>query len=139
MNPSLQQLADTLLWSETDNSDERGGEPLDKNYSILDFDQESLDKLYQKFSSFTEEAERLLTEDHGDDWSSIDDFYIGRCNKDYMTEHHYIMTANGHGVGFWDESDWSPEAGSVLTKLAEKDGEIDVIVGDDKKLYIHFG
>jgi hypothetical protein len=38
MNPSLEQLAITLLWSENDNADETGGEPLDANYSVSDID-----------------------------------------------------------------------------------------------------
>lgn len=136
MNPSLEHLVTTLLWSETDNADETGGEPLDKNYSITDVDEASLQKLHERFQSFVRKAEQLLIAKFGDDWSSIDDFYTGSSNSAYQTEHDYIMTVNGHGVGFWEKHDWQEAAGEILTALARKETEIHAYVGDDGKIHL---
>jgi hypothetical protein len=138
MNPSLRQLAETLLWSETDNADESGGQPLDANYSPEDIDADSLEELNKRFQSFVEEAEKEITEKIGDDWSSIDDFYTGTANSEYQTEHDFILTANGHGCGFWEAFYWSKEVGEILTRLAEKHREIHADVGDDGKIYLSF-
>ena len=48
------------------------------------------------------------------------------------------MTANGHGVGFWEKSDWPEEVGNILDKLARKYGEIHADVGDNGKIYLTF-
>ena len=138
MNPSLEQLVRTLLWSETDNSDESGGQPLDTNYDITDVDEESLAELNKRFQSFVEEAEKALTEKFGDEWSSIDDFYTGPACGGFYTEHDFILTANGHGCGFWEKGDWQDGVGDILTKLAKKRGEINAYVGDDGKVHFSF-
>jgi hypothetical protein len=138
MNPSLRQLAYTLLWSETDNADESGGEPLDANYTPEDIDTDSLRELSKRFQSFVAEAEQLIAQKVGNDWSSIDDFYTGPGNGEYQTEHHFILTANGHGCGFWETSDWPEEVGEILTALAKKHSEIHADVGDDGKIYLNF-
>ena len=138
MNPSLGQLAITLLWSENDNADESGGEPLDANYSVTDIDEASLQELHKRFQSFVEQAEQLLTAKFGGDWSSIDDFYIGASNGSYQTEYDYILTVNGHGVGFWETFNWKKEAGEILTNLAQRHGEIHAEIGDDGKIHLLF-
>jgi len=138
MNPSLRQLAITLLWSENDNADESGGEPLDANYTPEDIDTDSLQELSKRFQSFFLDDETATTEKVGSDWSSIDDFYTGSGNSDYQTEHDFILTANGHGAGFWEKSDWPEEVGSILDKLARKYGEIHADVGDDGNIYLTF-
>lgn len=137
MNPSLERLVRTLLWSETDNSDESGGEPLDANYDITDVDEKSLAELNKRFQSFVEEAEKALTEKFGDEWGSIDDFYTGSASGGFYTEHDFIMTVNGHGCGFWEKGDWQDDVSDILTRLAKKQGEIDAYVGDNGR--VHFG
>lgn len=138
MNPSLQHLAATILWSEFDNSTPSGDEPLDENYGIQDFDPESLAILSQKFQAFVSRAEAAITEATGSaDWTSIDEFYIGPSSSDYQTEHDYIMTVNGHGCGFWEEHDWEPGVGTILTNLAKQDREIHAFA-QDGKVYLEF-
>ena len=137
MNPSLQQLALTLLWSENDNSTPQGGEPFDSNYDVYDIDKASLDQLHKKFQAFVDKAEVEITQLKGSDWSSIDDFYIGSGTGGFYLEHDYIMTVNGHGCGFWEEYDWEPEVGKILTKLAKQDPEIHCFVAEDS-VHIEF-
>jgi hypothetical protein len=144
MNPSLQQLATTLLWSENDNSTPEGGEPFDKNYTVYDIDGESLGKLHQQFQAFVSKAEAKITELKGSSWTSIDEFYTGPDTGGFYLEHDYIMTVNGHGCGFWEKSDWKPEVGQILTNLAEQEKRIQCFTdhidhGQDGKVYIEFG
>jgi hypothetical protein len=144
MNPSLQQLAVTLLWSESDESTPQGGEPFDKNYSVHDIDSESLGKLHQSFQAFVTKAEAEITKIKGSDWSSIDDFYTGSASGGFYLEHDYILTVNGHGCGFWEKSDWEPEVGKILTDLARQEKEIHCFTdhvdhGRDGRVYIGFG
>ena len=51
MKPSEKTFFDsyveTALWSSTDNSDETGGEPLDRNYGLEDIDPETLARMRQ--------------------------------------------------------------------------------------------
>lgn len=138
MNPSLQQLAVTLLWSESDGSTPQGGEPFDRNYSVCDIDKTSLDKLHQKFQAFVNKAEDKITKLKGSDWSSIDDFYTGSGTGGFYLEHDYILTVNRHGCGFWEESDWEPEVGRILTDLAHQEQEINCYA-QDGKVYVEFG
>lgn len=131
MNPSLQQLAATLLRSETDNSDPSGGKPLDANFAVSDFDKESLSKLHQRFQAFVSKAEAEITKIKGSDWSSIDDFYTGSGFGGFYLEHDYIMTVNGHGCGFWEKHDWEPEVGKILTDLARQEKELHCTAGSE--------
>jgi hypothetical protein len=136
MNASTQALATTLLWSENDNADESGGEPLDANYDVDDIDKQSLNKLQQCFDAFVEQATKLINAAIGEDWGSIEDFYIGTGSGDHQAEHDFIMTVNGHGCGFWEKSDWQSPVGDILTELAHKHGDIVAVVGGDGKIYI---
>ena len=133
---SLSALVASLLWSENDQSDESGGEPLDYNYDIDDIDGDLLQKLEARFKSFAAKAEQQLQARFGDDYSSIEDFYIGPKDSENQVEHDYIMTVNGHGCGFWEEHDWQDGAREILVKLAESESEIHAQVGDDGKVYL---
>jgi hypothetical protein len=143
MNPSLLQLAATLLWSETDNSTPEGGEPFDKNYDVYDIEEASLNELHRRFQAFVDKAEAEITKLKGSDWSSIDDFYTGSGTGGFYLEADYIMTVNGHGCGYWEESDWEPEVGRILTDLARQEKEIHCFTdhvdhGQDGRVYIEF-
>lgn len=140
MNPSLQQLAATLLWSETDDDDT----PLDHEYDTSDFEPSSLDKLHLKFQTFLSKAEAEVTKLKGSDWASIDDFYTGSATGGFYLEHDYILTVNRHGCGFWEKSDWDPEVGKILTDLAHQEKGIHCFTdhvdhGRNGKVYIEFG
>lgn len=117
----------TLLWSETDDT----GNPLDG------LDCECSDQLKSKikadWDSFREKAESLgfdpdehiamilHPDNEGDAWNAV--------------AHDFLLTRNGHGVGFWDTDRWQQPWGDQLTKLAESFGEIHCCVGDDRLIY----
>ena len=49
--------------------------------------------------------------------------------------HDFILTRNGHGVGFWDDGRWTEPWGDKLTALAESFGELESYLGDDGLVY----
>ena len=59
---------------------------------------------------------------------------MGDCYE--QLAHDYVMTSMGHGVGFWETSDWESSAGQVLTDLCKSQGTLETYIGDDNKLYI---
>lgn len=130
MNPSLQQLAETLLFAESDCFG-CSNRPLSKDFDVCDIDKESLSRLHQRFQIFVSKAEAEVTRIKGSNWLSIDDFYTGCASDGFYLEHDYIMTVNGHGCGFWEKDDWEPEIGEALTMLARQEKEINCFVKDD--------
>ena len=125
-NPTACALAETLLSSSIDEN----GQYLDSDYTIEDFDEDSLNRLYIKFEKFKEQVTEKIEEDYED----LEDFYLLRRPADPV-EYDFILTANHHGAGFWD-GDWMKGVDKILTDAAHSVGEIDVYVGDDKQLYI---
>lgn len=140
MNPSLQQLADTLLWSSSDMNAPDDDTSLDE-YSVHDIDTESLNKLHQNFQAFVDKAEAEITRIKGSDWSSIDDFYTGSASGGFQLERDYILTVNNHGCGFWEKDDWEPEVGRILTDLAHQEKEVHCFTdhGQNGKVYLQLG
>jgi hypothetical protein len=116
----LRAYLETALWSSTDESDDSGGEPLDKNYSIEDFSDKALAEATKDCNSFEKLAKKLLDETDADDEQHGHDFWL---------------TRNGHGAGFWDRG--YGKVGDELSKIAKTFGEAHIYVGDDGKL--HFG
>ena len=106
-----------MLWCETDQTNDQGGEPLENNYNIDDFVKETLDKIEADCVKF-----------QTDHWDMI-------CGDLERAGHDFWLTRNGHSAGFWD-GDW-PEYGDKLTVAAKRFRSLDVYVGDDDKLYFH--
>jgi hypothetical protein len=48
--------------------------------------------------------------------------------------HDFWLTRNGHGAGFWDRG--LGDIGDRLSVAARAFGEVNLYVGDDKKLYL---
>lgn len=120
------------LWSSTDESDERGGEPMDRNYSVKNFAPETLARMQADCAKFIEENRQVLdyvesTGEHGDTYA--------------VAGHDFWLSRNHHGAGFWD-GDWQTTlpatrtvAGDVLTDAAHKFGEFNLYVGDDGQVW----
>jgi hypothetical protein len=102
------------LWSSTGDNDE----PLDAEHDITDIEPESVANADTDCLAFLAK--------HGDD--------IGTRYE--QAGHDFWLTRNGHGAGFWEESDWPKEAGQRMTATCEQFGEADIYKGDDGLLYI---
>ena len=113
----LRQYMETALWSSTDESDESGGEPMDKNYDIYDISEESIVEAKKDIKKFVDKAGSLLDD--------VDPEQAG---------HDFWLTRNHHGAGFWD-GDYPEDIGDKLTKLSHEFGEKWPYVGDDGKIY----
>ena len=114
----ISQYIETALWSTNDESDERGGEPMDANYSASDFAPEAMTKMRADATLFYN-ANYTLWQMDADDSTAGHDFWL---------------TRNGHGAGFWD-GDY-PTNGKELTKRSKKFGEVWLYVGDDGQIYV---
>jgi len=106
------------LWSSTDNADDSGGEPLDRNYTIADFEESALRSLLADCASFREMNAELLAQ-AGDDEQNGHDFWL---------------TRNGHGAGFWGRG-YGP-IGDELSKASKVYGGVDLMANpSDGKVY----
>lgn len=110
------------LWASTDNADDTGGEPLDRNYTIDDISPDCLERMQQDCDAFceSEELNVLLytVELPANEW-----------HQDERAGHDFWLTQNGHGTGFWDRG--LGELGRRLTDASKKYGTFDLYVGDD--------
>lgn len=116
---------EAALWSTNDESDDSGGEPLDKNYSSDDIVPGTIKAMEDDCRAFWEKNKDKIFDDESkeiDDWGAIS-----------LAGHDFWLTRNGHGAGFWDGG-W-PKHGDALTKAAEKFGEVYLYVGDDNLIY----
>lgn len=123
MDDFTRGFLETALWSSTDNSDDSGGEPLDKNYSIDDFTPHALKELIADCEQFQREnaADLAVAYEQGIRGSEGDD--------EFSAGHDFWLTRCGHGTGFWDGDYPEPQA-TRLTKSAEKFGNVDLTVED---------
>lgn len=107
---------DAVLWSSSDNSDDSGGEPLDKNYSISDIADETRDEMIADCASFQDRfVEQIGSE-------------LEQAGQDFW------LTRNGDGVGFWDGG-WPEPAATELTNGAKEYGEYYLYVDDDGQIH----
>lgn len=114
MDLFTKQYLETALWSSTDDN----GEPLDSKYSIEDLSTEAIEKAERDTEDFLVKAGSLLDK-----------------HDDSIAAHDFWLTRNGHGAGFWD-GDYKESDGEKLTALSKQFGELNLIVGDDGKLYL---
>jgi hypothetical protein len=117
------------LWTGTDESNEFGGDPLDDNYGLSDFAEESVAKASAECAAF-EEANSADLEAFYEIWPVSPD----GDSKRAFAGHNFWLTRNGRGTGFWDRD--AGEVGDRLTEASRKAEERDVYVGDDGQLYL---
>lgn len=110
------------LWSGLDQSDpETGGEPLDKNYGIIDFAPEAIAKAKADCRAFIRKAAPLIR-------SLLDRGLLKSVGHDLW------LTRNGHGAGFWDRG-YPDDVGEALSEIAHGMGEETPVVCDDGSVY----
>jgi hypothetical protein len=118
MTPFQRAFIEALLWSTNDESTPDGGQPLDKNYSVGDFDEMSLAVIQS-------------------DCTGFECSYGHLYDDPIQAGHDYALTRNGHGVGFWDRPEvYGPTNAKALTQASKARGECNVYAGDDGRLYI---
>lgn len=103
---------EAALWSSSDESDDSGGEPLDKNHSVSDIDEHSLAGLAAECERFQEE--------NATDLEDLDSSQSG---------HDFWLTRNRHGAGFWDRG-YPKDQAQRLTDASHAYGEVDLYLGD---------
>ena len=118
---------EAILFAETDNADDSGGEPLDRNYDLWDFDSDSLEKAIEDCRRFQEEnAADLARYDHPQ-WSAAElgghDFWL-----DPQRARGRLLGPDGLPAG---RGARSPDG-----RRRDATGEKTVGVGDDGNLYI---
>ena len=113
----LQAYIECALWSSLGDDEN----PLDATYDPKDIAPDSIQKM-------KDDCEKFLTDNIG---------LILKTPLTYTTEqagHDFWLTRNGHGAGFWDRG--LGDIGGKLTKACHEFKEINLIVGDDGKLYV---
>lgn len=125
MDEFTRAYMNTMLWAETDQADDQGGEPLDANYDITDFSADALRRIQKDCAQFQQQV----------DFNEMRDELPGDWNVEERAGHDFWLTRAGHGAGFWD-GDWPHPYDEHLTELSEKFGNVDVYVGDDGQLHV---
>jgi hypothetical protein len=114
INLFFTQFLVTALWSSTDDTES----PLDANYSVGDFDPDTLKQLRAECKTFIQLNDKLLAQ-AGDSSQNGHDFWLTRC---------------GHGAGYWDRG--YGDVGNQLTLASERAGNRDLYIGDDDLIYV---
>lgn len=111
LNPMMRQYLATALWSSHDFA---------KKYGLVDIDMYSILRAERDCKQF-----EILTDIAKADFSEARD--MGQVGHDFW------LTRNGHGAGFYD-GDY-PIFGDVLGSIASTFKNIDLVLGDDNKIY----
>lgn len=106
-------LLEVILWSECDINEDGSGEPLDKNYTIHDIEDKSMEMIIGKYREFKSQyfQECLESIEDNELYSNI----VCQFSMDYW------LSCNGHGAGFFD-SIWSEEQCQKMQALARQEG-----------------
>ncbi len=121
-NSFFRAYVQCALWSSTDNADESGGEPLDRNYSASDLAPETIKQMEKDCNDFQIMNSALL------DISGLDDEQQG---------YDFWLSRNGHGAGFFDRGNTESERKicQQLQEAARVYGSVDLYVGDDGQIH----
>lgn len=125
------------LWSTNDESDDNGGEPLDKNYGEDDIAPVTLALMRADCAAFLYHklGGRLLGIAERPEFEVNLSLPGGvGCSVMAYAGHALWLTRNGHGAGFWDGG-WPKGIAEGLDKLAHDFGAFDLYVGDDGLVY----
>jgi hypothetical protein len=119
-----QAYIECALWSSTDNADESGGEPLDRNYSVQDVHPDTLAQMVADCDAFQEDNQTTL---------DLAELSPERAGQDFW------LNRNGHGSGFWDEY-FGPDAErrhacNRLSEASHAYGSFDLYIGDDGMIH----
>ncbi len=94
----IQGYVTCALWATNDESDERGGVPMDRNYSAQDVAVDSL-------ATASAECEKFMARFTPEQWAEYAENREVRNGDGSIMEHaghDFFLTRCGHGTGFWD-------------------------------------
>lgn len=126
----ITQALETLLWSETMTDEE--GECLGNyrdNYNVSDI-KKGFPEFVNDCVDFIEANQELLD-------SLPEGYSVSNDTRDMpysMAGHDFILTRNGHGIGFWERG--LGELGDNLTKASKNYGSCNLEINDDNTLII---
>lgn len=106
------------VWSSTDDNDE----PLDR--LDLDVSEETQAEMRVDCDKFYDDNEHLITDEN----CLTANYCLPQAGHDFW------FTRNGHGVGFWETSDWEAVAGEQLNNASKAFGEYYLFAQDDEIL-----
>jgi hypothetical protein len=101
------QYHETALWASCDDD----GKSLDGMFEVSDLSDAVTCKMREDCNEFLGENYDLISDD------------LSRAG------HHFWLTRNGHGAGFWD-GHWEESVGKLLTERAKAFGECSIVVCD---------
>lgn len=104
------------LWSSNDESNEQGGDPLDRNYDASDLALTALRGMIRDCAAFCKANDVDLSNAIG-----VPGYTSAHAGHDFW------LTRNHHGAGFWD-GDLPQDLGDRLTKGAQAYREINLYV-----------
>jgi len=104
------------LWSSVDDNDD----PFDSNYSLDDISSQTQSQALRDCTQFLMGNPNSLND-------TPESYTIEQAGHDFW------LTRNGHGAGFWDRG--LEDAGESLTQACEDYNGLDVVLGDDGKIY----
>ena len=118
-SPFAQAYVRAALWLSNDESDDAGGDLMDKNYGPQHFHPDAMKKMVQDADAFEKE--------HGDKFKG----------NEARAGHDFWLNRNGHGSGFWDDNEehYTPENAEALDSASKKAGDVNLYIGDDKKIH----
>jgi hypothetical protein len=134
MNRDVLAYVTCALWSTNDESDESGGDPMDKNYSADDLAPSALARLTADVREFLEACD-AAGYDYAARSEACEECRTEDGNTDAQALHDLWLTRNGHGSGFGD-GDWSEPFAAWADEYAERAGSRDLYVGDDGRIYV---
>lgn len=108
LDPFTRSYIETMLWESTGGPN--GDIPLDRNYSVEDFDPRSLKRIIADCAAFQKECS---------DW----------YDDPKQAGHDFWLTRVGAGAGFWDGDYPEPQA-TLLTNASKRFGHVDVVEGE---------
>jgi hypothetical protein len=117
----------TALWASNDESNDSGGDPMDRNYDPDDIAEESRRRMRAQVEYFVRENWHFLKDIDPQPREGTPGERVG---------HDLWLTKERHGAGFWD-GDYEEPAASFLTRFAEKMGETPLLAGDDGQIHLY--
>lgn len=133
LDDMTQAYLHAALWSSTDSDD--NDEPFDSHHGLTDFSAETCREAFFYCARFLQDALPII--DHEVENNTNDATEVRTIEDKLAADqmgYDLWLTQAGHGTGFWDRG--LGELGKKLTELAKRERDLNVVKGDDGKLYI---